>query len=476
MKGRFLETFRSRKFQYGGYATLIVAIVVAAAVGVNLLVDQVPLRVDLTQNRVYSLSEESLGVLDRLAADVTVTHLLKTASEDPQVQEVLRRYGSRTRRLTVQAIDPDLNPTWSRQYDPAGTGLREGTIVVASGKRFKTITRADMYTVSTRSADGPPAITALTLEQRLTSAVRYVTAERNPSLYVLTGHGEETFASLGIQRRLENANYDVRDFSLLALQGVPAEADVVAVVNPTSDLSGPDLEKLLAWLGQGGRMLVACDPRPLPNLAELLKAYGVACRTSIVVEGSTGLHTGNPLFLLPAIELHDITRPLRANDIPVLFPFAQPVEQAELRRRALRLEPLLVSSRDSWARTSLTSLSNLDRGPGDAAGPFALAQAIVDPASGERPRETKLVVLGSYRFLTQPFFNLTPGNADFLSYCVNWLSGSAEEVTIAAKELASYPLVMNGLTRLLYVILVVIVMPLAVLAGGFAVWLGRRRL
>lgn len=52
------ESFKSKKFKYGGYATLMVAVVIAIAIIINLIVDQITWEVDLTQNQMYSLSEQ----------------------------------------------------------------------------------------------------------------------------------------------------------------------------------------------------------------------------------------------------------------------------------------------------------------------------------------------------------------------------------------------------------------------------------
>ena len=56
---KILDSFKDKKFKYGGYATLLVAIVLAILVGVNLLVDLVPLKADLTKEQLYSLSEQT---------------------------------------------------------------------------------------------------------------------------------------------------------------------------------------------------------------------------------------------------------------------------------------------------------------------------------------------------------------------------------------------------------------------------------
>jgi ABC-type uncharacterized transport system involved in gliding motility auxiliary subunit len=257
---------------------------------------------------------------------------------------------------------------------------------------------------------------------------------------------------------------------------VPEDADLVIVLNPKNDLTFPDLDKLDLYLTRGGRVLVACDPRPLPNLYQLLAGFGLAFRPMLIVEGNSRFHTGNPLFLLPELPLHEITRPLRANDIPLILPFSQAVESLPLKKRSLLQEPLALSSADSWGKTRYQDIRSLEKDGSDPPGPFTLAMAVTDPADEQRSQDARLLVIGSFRFLTQPFYSLTPGNSDFFINGINWLNGNEESITIRPKELVQYPLTLNRTQRLMYSAIVVILMPLAVLLAGLIVWLRRRHL
>ena len=465
---------KNKAFRYGGYATLAAMVAVLLVVCINVLVDQIPFRIDMTFNKVFSLSKETLALLDSLETEVTVAHVLKTASEDPQVREVLRRYGAKSDKIILESVDPELNPNWARKYDLDNAGIREGTIVVSAGKRFKIITRTDMYNLNYSDSGAPPTITSLALEQRLTSAIQYVLAPRNLAVYSLQGHGEDSLATLGVQRKLENVNFDVFTLNLLTLKEVPPEVDVLMILNPKNDLTDPDLDKLLAYMDKGGRLLVASDPGDFPNLAELLKAYGAIIQPYLVVEGRDAAYTGNPLLLLPTIELHSITKPLRSNDIVVLIPFTQAISLTELKKKNLNHEVLVSSSRESWAKSAFGSLASLERSPTDPEGPFALAMAITDPEGPERLKETRLVLFGSHRFLTQPFFNLTPGNSELMVNSTNWLASRDETLVIQPKDLVRFPLMMNNRQKTLFAILVVILMPLSAFAAGLFVWLRRR--
>lgn len=67
----------------------------------------------------------------------------------------------------------------------------------------------------------------------------------------------------------------------------------------------------------------------------------------IVVEGDDGhyaAYTNGPLFLLPNLESHEITEPLRQNNYYVLVPIAHAITVADELRDGLTVTPLLTTS------------------------------------------------------------------------------------------------------------------------------------
>ena len=70
----------SKQVRYGGYALLTSLGMVAALVLVNLLVDQFGVEADLTQNRLFTLSDQTIQLLDNLDADVTVYQIGTTGA------------------------------------------------------------------------------------------------------------------------------------------------------------------------------------------------------------------------------------------------------------------------------------------------------------------------------------------------------------------------------------------------------------
>jgi ABC-2 type transport system permease protein len=485
-KSSILESLSSKKMRYGGYATLLVVGALAVIIVVNVLVGQIPGKLDLTQNKIYTLAPETYKLLDSLKSDITVSTIGKQGAEDPTIKTILAKYAAHSGHVKLATVDPDLNPGWTKQYDTTGQGLSSGSLVVVAGKKFKTIGVYDMYNYDTSNYDpsnpnSQPRLTSLSVEQRVTSAIQYVTADKNVTVFQLTGHGELSLASLGLTAALGNENYETKDLNLLTEKSVPSDADIVLVMAPKKDLSAEDADKLRAWLAGGGRMVVLMDvitsANPAPNLQGLLGTYGVQVQSTVVVEGDQSkVAAQNPLFIIPSLEYHDILSPLRTNNYDVVLIGAQAVQTLDLKKRTLKIEPLLSSSAKSYGKKDIANAKSADREGGDPSGPFTLAVAVTDPAPDPGKQDTRLVVVGDVKFLQAGMPSQVPGNGDFFLNSIGWLKGQKESITIRPKNVQQMRLGLSNLQALLWSAFVVILLPLLILGSGFAVWLRRRHL
>jgi ABC-2 type transport system permease protein len=485
-KESFLGALSNRKLRFGGYATLLIVVGLAVIIAVNVLVGQIPGRLDLTQNKIYSLAPETYKLLDGLKTDVTITTIGKPGSEDATIHEILLKYAARNRHVKLQTIDPELNPGWTKKYDATGQGLGAGTLIVATPVKYKNIGLYDMYNYDTSNYDpsnpnSQPQLTSLSVEQRVTSALHFVTAAKNTTIAVLEGHGEQTLNTFGLSSSISNENYAVSSLSFLSAPAVPAGTDILLILAPKTDLTAADADKVRTYLGGGGRAVIVLDflakENALPNLADVLKTYGVEVRSVVVVEGDqTHVWNQNPLFIIPNQEYHDILAPLRANNYQVGMIAAQAIQTLDLKKKTLKIEPLLTSTAKAYGKRDIANSKSSAREGGDLPGPFNLAVAITDPAPDPSKQDTKLVVIGDAQFLASAVVSSVPGNGEFFMNSVGWLKGTTDSITIRAKSLQTLRLTLSTLAALLLSGVVVILMPLLVLGAGVVVWVRRRHL
>ena len=463
----------SKQVRYGGYALLTSLGVVAALVLVNLLVDQFAVEMDLTENRLFTLSDQTFQVLDDLSSDVTVYQIATTGRENQLVDSVLERYARRSKHIKLATLDPERNPGLASKYEEEGQ-VRPGGLIVDAGDRFRLISQFDIFNVNMQTRQA----TSLSLEQELTAALLYVTTGDLPTVYVLEGHGEMSLFQLGlpglsVRDLLENENYEVETLDLVSRDEIPEGVDVLLVVEPEQDLTGDEIQRLDSWLRDGGRAVFALQGArrtPLPNLAELLAGFGVELTHGIIVEES-GRHTpDSPAFLVPEMTSHEIVAPMRSARLFTVLPAASPIAELETKRRTLKVEPFLNTSEGSFLRTDF-NINSVEQQEGEPNGPFSVGVAITDNDLDGYVK-SRLVVFSSVLFLTQPY----QANYDMLLNSLSWARSREESISIRAKSLRTFPLRMTRLAQLIISGVAVLLVPLGVLGAGLAVWLRRRHL
>ena len=463
----------SKQVRYGGYALLTSLGMVAVMVLVNLVVDQFQLEADLTQNRLFSLSDQTFQVLDNLDSDVTVYQIGTTGRENPLIDSVLERYAKRSSHIKLATLDPERNPGLATKYEEAGQ-VRPGGLVVDAGDRFRMISQFDIFNVNMQTRQA----TSLSLEQELTAALLYVTTGDLPKVYLLEGHGEQSMFQLGIsglsvRDLLENDNYAVDTLDLVSRDTVPDDVDVLLVVAPAQDLTAAESGRLESWMRDGGRVVFALQAArrsELPNLAELLAGFGVRVVNGIIVE-EAGRHTpDSQVFLVPEMTSHEIVAPMRSDRLFTVIPAAGPIEELETKRRTLTVESFLNTSAGSFLRTDF-DIQSVEQQEGEPNGPFAVGVAITDNDLDGYVK-SRVVVYSSAMFLSQPY----QANYDMLLNSLSWARSREESISIRAKSLRTFPLRITRLAALIISGVAVLIIPLGVLGAGLAVWLRRRHL
>ena len=145
-KGRTVrDALHSRAFKNGAYASVLCAVMLALVVALNLFVGALPakyLRYDMTENKLYSLSQETEDLCAALTQDVTFYYLGRTGQEDAAVTELLDKYKDASSHIQVVQKDPVLYPTFGAAYDAADAAV--GSIIAVCGERYRVVDAGDL--------------------------------------------------------------------------------------------------------------------------------------------------------------------------------------------------------------------------------------------------------------------------------------------------------------------------------------------
>lgn len=485
--GRFniKKSFSQKKFKYGGYATLLTVIVISIIVAFNLILVQLDnkfnLKLDLTKNKIYSLSDQSYNVLSKLNKDVTITGLYTKGKESQAVSEILNKYKNGSKKITLEYKDPLLSGSALSKYSADGTSLQEGTVIIQSGNKYKVVSPTDFYNYTTSSDTGEQVADSLAIEQKITAGIIYVTSSNSPVIYTLQGQSEAALPA-ELTSQLSNENYTVNSLNFLTgTEWKPNTNDILMIISPQTDITSDELTKIKAFLSKGGRGLFILDTvtDKMSNFKALLNYNAVDVSSAVVFEGNANNYTlQTPYVLVPDMQSQDIMKTLIAKNLPVVFPIAHPLTESKLKKSSQTVEALLSSTKDSWSKIN-TSGNTLEKETGDAAGPFNIAVAVTDSMdSTDITKMSKVVVLSSSQFIASQLLQESSiGNMDFFMNSLTWLTDQKDNLSIRPKSLNSETLNITSEGQVLLLSgLVVIVIPVTVLTVGFVVWFRRRNL
>lgn len=472
---KIIQSFNNKNFKYGGYATLLTIIAVGMLVILNLLAEQVPLKLDLSKNKIFSLSKQTYEIISDLDRDITIYALYESGKENTDITEILKKYADHSKKVHLKFVDPNKNPGFAKKYSKDGENLSLGSLIVESGKKVKVIPGSDLFNFD-YSNPYQPSVTSLAVEQRVTGAIMFVKSGKIPVIYALEGHGEQSLP-LEISKQLETENYELKSLNLYTAS-LPKDINILLINSPQRDLTTTEVEKIREFLANNGRAIFLMDllRNELPNFQTLLRSYGIALQPMAIVEGDSNRYIqNNPLWIQPDLGAHQILNTLLSDKMPVIMPVAQSIKILDVKKRSLDIETLLTTSTSAWGKTDLDNAS-LTKTKNDIQGPFNVAVAVTDKLPGSENAESRIVVVGNGMFIDSNLINSIPGNANFLMNSFAWLQDQKVNLAIKPKSLLTMRLNINAFQSLLLSGLVVVVIPLGVLGLGLMVWLRRRHL
>ncbi len=456
----------------GTYTVAVALIVLATIILVNALVASLPTKytvIDTSAEKLYSISDSTRKALSILSENVTIYYLCPNGAQDETFRAFLDRYTSENSRISIQVVDPIANPTFVMKYTEAA--LSEYSIIIEGPNRFKVIDYSEIYEFDYYYylSTGEQKFT-FNGERCITSAIDYVTTNKLPEVYYLTGHGEmeisETLAS-----QIDDLNYSLSSLSLLSMEKVPDDASAVIICAPTSDLNEADAQKLISYLDAGGKIFVItrADRPKLQNLFKVTSHYGLTLQEGLIIEGdSSKAISGYPYWLLPDITSHNITSSLKDNTF-IQLPTSHPIISSEITRDGLNVTPLFTTS-DKAYTVALTAES-MEKTENSDEGTFTVG------AIAEETGKGALVWFSTDAVLDETVNAYSSGaNYQYLLSVVRYLSPRDTIITdIPSVDLEDPVLTVPESSASFWSIMLTAVIPLAFLGIGLTKWMIRRR-
>ncbi len=461
---------------------VITAVVVIAVILINLIVttisSKVPLKIDLTEDKIYEISEETKDILKELDVEVKAYVLAPEEYVDVRVKEYLQRYRQLTNKIDFQFIDIYKNQTMLTKYQQLGEAISEGDIILEYGDSYKVISVANL--VKNLSSTGQSSMSSFDLESKLTNGILFVTGKVTENkFYFLEGHGERetsTFNSV-----IEDKDNDIETISIMNAP-IPEDADVLATVMPSSDFSASECEKIDAFLDNGGKLVLLYSPglNSCPTFESYLLEWGIKPVHGYVIENDSTKTLGSPVEFAPDLQEHQITSNIISLKLPVMFVGGtMGFDIVENNPQKATVTSLVKSSNDSFVETNLNA-SSFEFDDNDLQGSVdlcVLSEKTVVTDSGEEKTASVFAIGNVLAFELTEQMTGNRANSEFTENAVTYLTNSSDSLKISSKIITKglFTRPNDVVITVLYYVLVWLI-PVGLLLAGIIIWLKRRYL
>lgn len=490
--GSSAQLGKKRRMKIGALALISTIVVIAAVIAVNYFVDYIAdryvLEIDMTSKGEYEISDETVQLLSTLSEPITITVLCDETdynnnSDLRRLPKVLQRYEQLSHgNVTVKYINAVNNPAIFSQYDQLGD-LSSGDIIVESSKRYKSMSPYDLleYQSNNSSSTSGSAsnetkyLTGLRAEQRLTSAILYVTANKVPKAAYLTGHQESTEHET-LDTLLTSANYDTQELSLMQEGKVPDDVDMLLILQPQGDFTTEEIDALDEFMSNGGKMIVsyASNTPTLTNLEEYFTEWGVAYDDKMVYDNER-CFAGTNFYLMPNVStVEGLTDNLDTKSY-VIIPGARPITTLWEQDNWRGTQVLMSTSNNSYAKDLSSETTNYEQSDTDETGPFNVGVLSYQNSMHNLSSTYSYALFLNAGFLSDSTLDNTAFlNKDYVLAALNFMTDDSEAVSIASKDLTSTTLAVPGSAKSVLFYLLILIIPGVCLVGGIAVWARRR--
>lgn len=473
------EILRKKWLVDGTKTLILVAIIVLLYIGVNILLEKVVLpEIDCTQDKMYSLSDESKDKLGNLDKEVTIT-LINYGSNTSFINFV-ERYTTINDNIKLERIDDlssrtDLMNEYSLQ-------TTDSLVLITCGDREKEVTENDMYTFDYSTYQSID-----TTEEAITNAILDVTTEEKPKVYFMSNHlayDVNYFSS--IMKTMEDEANEVETIDLFANGGIPEDCDCLVISTLKEDITEQERDNLINYINNGGKLLLMCGPNitgaNLINFQAVLDLYGVSISNGVVFEGeSSNMIAGYPDFIIETTQSTSLTQNLNMSmNICLLDAGEITFNEDKLEDLGVKYEVLAKTSEKSFVRTDVTqnTASRTDKdGEEKSSTVAAIATKKIDDS-----KTSKLVIfsnelfamdmpvqISGYQMYTVSLYN----NSDMILNSVSFLNEREDTITIRkTSEQVNYTVseLQNNI-----IMAIIFTIPVLIIILGIVVWLRRRK-
>lgn len=460
-----LEFLTMRTTKNGMNMGVIIVMMIVLLSSVNYVSVKYDETVDVTEEKLNSLADQSQDILKKLDSELTIRVFYKGQEAEEEKLRMLRAldlYEHESSRVKVRMHNTYTDNLMAQEYLntlPDKDRLGVFAFVDYGDKRI----RIEQPIFS---------------EEKITSAIVRATRKGSKTIYFLTNHGERDLQSeesdgiSGLQQALVDSSIKVESLDLIAKGEIPKDASAVAVVGPRTALLEQELKILRDYARSGGRLFIAADPGEKHNLALLTKSLGVEFKNNYVFNRLSQLF-GRSMASAVGVEYSgqsEITN--RFSNNMTVFDLASEVIPAPGSPSTLTSHELVKSHESSFSDNKLEDIKVDEQRAHTLAVQVSGALEKIDGDEGSK--EFAAVVFGDSDFAANKaiFQGL---NRDLALNSLTFLVEEADLITIRPKQAKGTQLTLTRPTQV-GVVVAGLSLPLILLVLSGVFWYRRRNL
>ena len=464
------KLFQSNDSKRGSYTLAMTSIVIAIVIVFNMIVNLIPenkRQFDISSTNIYEISSKSKKIINNVDHDVTFYVLAEKSNTDKRIKTFINKYASLSDKIHIKWIDPVLHPSALTKY-----GTEENNIVISCKKtnRTTTVSFDDILVSSASYYSTSSSASSFDGDGQLTSALNYVTSNKEYKAYYTSGHGESSLSS-EVTSLLTKSRISTSDLLLMTATSIPDDCDLLIIDGATNDFTKDEVKLLSSYLKKGGKVvtLLAQTNKSMKNLYGLLKDYGLTVQSGYIADTERS-YQGNYYYLIPNLSVSgDMASGISSNSVMMIN--SKGMTQSTPVRDSISTDAFMTTSSNGYAVTEKKQTQGTY-----VLGATSTESVKVKNSKGKKvTKESRLTVFGSNMLIdeqiTSSFSSLE--NLTLFTNSVTASLDNADNVSISPKSLeVSYNTIAHPGP---FSILVVFVIPVGLIVGGFIVWFRRRR-
>ncbi len=502
-----------KKLKYGSMFYIVIALVVAIVVVMNIMVTVIgkrsPMKIDLTPDDRFELSDESIEAVKNINKDVTITVTAKrdyfdalasywrgqTGYDTPfeLIPELLDKYSVYAKQgkgsIDVRYVDMDVDPDIINQYKKFYNGdIERGSIIVSSGDRVRVISNTDVMNMI-----APDQYTAQTTgeykfkftgESTITSAITNI-CDAHPvkTAFAMTMNGASMFDAQSYgsavnafeNELLAKNGYECSDIDIATDEIKPEDYDMVVVFAPSVDFSEDIIKKLSDFLYNGGKynknIIYVPDVTKtnLPNIEAFLADWNIKVENEIICDAKYNI--GAPYIVALKVDDSEAVGTLPNEKLPIVSPYTRAL--TELSKNNGNIVKSLISSYDEAYTVSPTDINEVIS---EQVTKTAVMLSQKQTSEDFNVYTSSVLVMGSPDIMDSRIImqNTTYNNANVVISAINQIAGKENSTVILDKSLQYSAISPSTDQAKVIQIIVVWVIPFIIAAIGVMVLLRRR--